>query len=48
MHFFSYEYVKGYTLLQPHSNEIIIRRDFNFDEGLLTCNPILMFVPYST
>jgi hypothetical protein len=26
--------VKGYRLLQPHSNEIIIRRDVKFDESL--------------
>jgi hypothetical protein len=30
-----FEDVKGYRLLQPHSNEIIIRRDVKFDEGLL-------------
>jgi hypothetical protein len=26
-----YKYVKGYRLLQPHSNEIIIIRDVKFD-----------------
>jgi hypothetical protein len=29
-----FEDVKGYRLLQPHSNEIIIRRDVKFDENL--------------
>jgi hypothetical protein len=29
--------VKGYRLLQPHCNEIIIRRDVKFDENLLAC-----------
>jgi hypothetical protein len=33
------EDVKGYRLLQPHSNEIIIRRDVKFDENLLACKP---------
>jgi hypothetical protein len=33
------EDVKGYRLLQPHSNEIIIRRDVKFDENLSTCEP---------
>jgi hypothetical protein len=28
------KYVKGYRLLQPHCNEIIIRRDVKFDENL--------------
>jgi hypothetical protein len=37
-----YEDVKGYRLLQPHSNEIIIRRDVKFDENLLAFVP---FVP---
>jgi hypothetical protein len=27
------KYVKSYRLVQPHSNEIIIRRDVNFDEN---------------
>jgi hypothetical protein len=39
------EDVKGYRLLQPHSNEIIIRRDVKFDENILACEPNLMFVP---
>jgi hypothetical protein len=43
-----YKDVRGYRLIQPHSNEIIIRRDVNFDESLLTCKPILMFVPSSS
>jgi hypothetical protein len=29
------EDVKGYKLLQPHSNEIIIGRDVKFDENIL-------------
>jgi hypothetical protein len=29
------EDVKGYSLLQPHCNEIIIRSDVKFDENLL-------------
>jgi hypothetical protein len=39
------EYVKGYILLQPHSNEIIIRRDVKFDENILAREPNSMFVP---
>jgi hypothetical protein len=39
------EDVKGYRLLQTHSNEIIIRRDVKFDENLLACEPNSMFVP---
>jgi hypothetical protein len=39
------EDVKGYRLLQPHCNEIIIRRDVKFDENLLACEPNLTFVP---
>ena len=31
------EDVKGYRLLQPHSNDVIIRRDVKFDENLLAC-----------
>jgi hypothetical protein len=37
--------VKGYRLLQPHCNEIIIRRDVKFDENILACEPNSMFVP---
>jgi hypothetical protein len=38
--FFGYsEDVKGYRLLQPHCNEIILRRDVKFDENLLACEP---------
>jgi hypothetical protein len=33
------EDVKGYRLLQPHCNEIIIRRDVKFDENILPCEP---------
>jgi hypothetical protein len=39
------EDVKGYILLQPHSNEIIIRRDVNFDENLSNCKSNLVFMP---
>ena len=37
--------VKGYRLLQPHSHDIIIRRDVKFDENLLACEPNLAGVP---
>jgi hypothetical protein len=37
--------VKGYKLLQPHSNEIIIRRDVKFDENLLAYEPNSTFLP---
>jgi hypothetical protein len=40
--------VKGYRLLQPNSNEIIIKRDVKFDECILACKPNLTFVPSST
>jgi hypothetical protein len=40
--------VKGYRLLQPHCNEIIIRRDVKFDENLLACEPNLTIVPSSS
>jgi hypothetical protein len=30
---------KGYRLLQPHCNEIILRGDVKFDENLLACEP---------
>jgi hypothetical protein len=44
--FFGYsEDVKGYKILQPHCNEIIIIRDVNFDENLLACEPNSMIVP---
>jgi hypothetical protein len=46
--FVSYsEDVKGYKFLQPHSNEIIIRRDVKFDENLLAYEPNSAFVPSS-
>ena len=35
------EDVKGYRLLQPHSHDIIIRRDVKFDENLLAYEPNL-------
>jgi hypothetical protein len=41
------EDVKGYRLLQPHCNEIIIRRDVKFDENLLTCKPNSAIAPSS-
>ena len=38
--FFGYsEDVKGYRLIQPHSHDIIIRRDVKFDENLLAYEP---------
>jgi hypothetical protein len=42
-----YEDVKGYRLLQSHSNEIIIRKYVKFDENILACEPKLTFAPYS-
>jgi hypothetical protein len=39
------EYFKGYRLLQPHFNEIIIRRDVKFDENILACEPNSVIVP---
>jgi transposase InsO family protein len=41
------EDVKGYRLLQPHCNEIILRRDVKFDENLLACEPNSAGVPSS-
>jgi hypothetical protein len=41
------EDVKGYIVIQPHSNEIIIKIDVNFDENLLSCEPNSAFVPSS-
>jgi hypothetical protein len=44
--FFGYSKdVKGYRLIQPHCNEIIIRRYVEFDENLLACEPNSMIVP---
>jgi hypothetical protein len=40
-----FEDVKGYILLQPHCNEIFIRRDVKFDENLLACEPNSVLVP---
>jgi hypothetical protein len=49
VYFFGYSKdVKGYRLLQPHCNEIIIRRDVKFDENLLACEPNLVIVSSST
>jgi hypothetical protein len=39
------EDVKGYRLLQPHCNEIILRRDVKFDENILACEPNSAGVP---
>ena len=45
-YFFGYsEDVKGYKLLQPHSHDIIIRRDVKFDENILAYEPNLAGVP---
>ena len=45
-YFFGYsEYVKCYRLLQPHSHDIIIRRDAEFDENILVDEPNLAGVP---
>jgi hypothetical protein len=41
------EYVKGYRILQPHCNEIIIRRDVKFDENHFAREPNSTFVPSS-
>jgi hypothetical protein len=47
--FFCYsEDVKGYRLIQPHCNEIVIRRDVKFDENLLACEPNLTILHSST
>ena len=40
-----FEDVKGYRLLEPHSHDIIIRRDVKFDENLLACEPNSTVVP---
>jgi hypothetical protein len=45
VHYF--EDVKGYRLLQPHCNEITIRRDVKFDENLLACEHNSTIVPFS-
>ena len=37
--------VKGYKLLQPNSIEIIIRKDVQFDENILSCKHDLACVP---
>jgi hypothetical protein len=41
------EDVEGYRLLQPHCNEIIIRRDVKFNENILACEPNSVIVPSS-
>jgi len=40
-----FEDVKGNRLLQPHCNEIIIRKDVKFDENILACKPNSASVP---
>jgi hypothetical protein len=35
-------------LLQPHCNEIVIRRYVKFDENILACKPNLVIVPSSS
>ena len=42
------QYKGGYRLLQPHCNEIILRRDVKFDENLLVCKPNSTVVTSST
>ena len=42
-----FEDVKGYRLLQPHCNQIIIRRYVKFDENILACEPNSTVVPSS-
>ena len=42
------EDVKGYRLIEPHSHDIIIRRDVKFYENLLACEPDSTFVPSSS
>jgi hypothetical protein len=41
------QYKGGYRLLQPHCNEIILRRDVKFDENILAYEPNSMVVPSS-
>jgi hypothetical protein len=41
------EDVKGYRFLQPNSKEIIIRRDVQFNENILACEPNSTYVPSS-
>ena len=46
MYFVGYfEDVKGYRLLQPNSKGIIIRRDVQFNENILACEPNSTYVP---
>jgi hypothetical protein len=40
--------VKIYRFIQPHFNEIIIRRDVKFDENCLACKPNSTIVPSSS
>jgi hypothetical protein len=40
-----FEDVKGYRLLQPHCNKIILRRDVKFDENILAYEPNSVGVP---
>jgi hypothetical protein len=41
------ENFKGYILIQPHCNEIILRRDVKFEENLLAYEPNSAVVPSS-
>jgi hypothetical protein len=41
------EDLKGYRLLQPNSKGIIIRRDVQFNENVLACEPNSAYVPSS-
>jgi hypothetical protein len=41
-----FEHVKGYIILQPHSNEIFIRRNVKFDGNISSYETNSMFVPY--
>jgi hypothetical protein len=43
-----FEDVKGYRLLKPHCNEIIIIINVKFDENILSCEPNSSFLPSST
>ena len=40
-----FEDVKGYRLIKPHSDDVIIIRDVKFDENILACEPNLVGVP---
>ena len=42
------EDIKRYRHIQPHSHDIIIRRDVKFDENILACEPDSTIVPSSS